>query len=159
MNYSISIFVIIIILIILIISINYIFSISKINIFPLYDKSIKSNNKLDPIMDPRYNMQEVCKQSALLEEHIMNPKKRCCDCICKHFLLITGYAEEAVELATNKVNRYPNMKESCILYNDLFKDWLKIKKDGLDKNEEELLNIADKLRKNRKILVSQYFYT
>ena len=112
------------------------------------------DTKLDPIMDPAYNMKEVCKQSVLLEEHLMNQKKRCSDCITKHFLLITGYVEEAVGLATNEIDKYPFMKESCKIYNDLFKKWLEVKKAGMD--EKSILDIAHELRIRRKILVNEY---
>lgn len=158
MDYAIL-FISLIILLITILSISFFFNSSKINISPHYDKTVIINPKLDPILDPAYNMREVCKQSTLLEEHIMNPKKRCSDCITKHFMLITAYIEEGITLATDKVNRYPHIKESCKLYNDLFKEWLEIRKNGIDKNEDQLLTIADKLRKQRKILVAEYYHS
>ena len=43
---------------------------------------------LDPVSNPAYNMQQIVKQSILLEEHITNKNKRCRDCITKHFLHI-----------------------------------------------------------------------
>ncbi len=51
-----------------------------------------------PIMHPLYNMREVCKQSALLEDHLNNERKRCVDCIRKHFLTIEALLEEALSL-------------------------------------------------------------
>jgi hypothetical protein len=51
-----------------------------------------------PIMHPLYNLREICKQSALLEDHLNNPRKRCRDCIRKHFLTIEALFEEAVSL-------------------------------------------------------------
>jgi hypothetical protein len=53
---------------------------------------------IDPVMDPVYNMKEIVKQSIVLEEHINHERKRCKDCITKHFLHIVGLAEEAVSL-------------------------------------------------------------
>lgn len=51
-----------------------------------------------PIMHPLFNLREVCKQCALLEDHLFNPRKRCPDCIRKHFLTIEALFEEAVSL-------------------------------------------------------------
>ena len=51
-----------------------------------------------PIMSPLYNLREICKQIALLEEHLNQPRKRCPDCIRKHFLTIEALFEEAVSL-------------------------------------------------------------
>ena len=81
---------------------------------------IKSCGALDPVSDPKYNMQQIVKQSILLEEHLTNKNKRCRDCITKHFQHIIGLAEEAQMLATTKCNKYPLLSESVIIYNDLF---------------------------------------
>lgn len=51
-----------------------------------------------PIMSPLYNLREICKQTALLEEHLNQPRKRCPDCIRKHFLTIEALFEEAISL-------------------------------------------------------------
>ncbi len=51
-----------------------------------------------PIMNPLYNLREICKQIALLEEHLNQPRKRCPDCIRKHFLTIEALFEEAISL-------------------------------------------------------------
>jgi len=51
-----------------------------------------------PVLDPMYNMREMCKQIILLEDHLFQKQKRCHDCICKHFLTIEALAEEAVTL-------------------------------------------------------------
>jgi len=48
---------------------------------------------LDPVSDPKYNMQQIVKQSILLEEHLINKNKRCRDCITKHFQHIIRLAE------------------------------------------------------------------
>ena len=54
-----------------------------------------------PVMNPLFNLREICKQSALLEDHLNNPRKRCPDCIRKHFLTIEAFYEEAVSLDKN----------------------------------------------------------
>jgi len=51
-----------------------------------------------PIFDPAYNFREVCKQLALLEDHLLHAPKRCLDCIRKHLLTAEALAEEAVSL-------------------------------------------------------------
>jgi hypothetical protein len=108
---------------------------------------------LDPVSNPAYNMQQIVKQSILLEEHLMNKNKRCRDCITKHFLHIIGLAEEAQMLATNKCNKYPLINESVEIYNDLFNEWIKNKDDVYN-----ILNISDKLRTHRKKLIAIYFF-
>lgn len=49
-------------------------------------------------MHPLFNLREICKQSVLLEDHLNNPRKRCSDCIRKHFLTIEALFEEAISL-------------------------------------------------------------
>ena len=114
---------------------------------------VTSCGALDPVSDPKYNMQQIVKQSILLEEHLTNKNKRCRDCITKHFQHIIGLAEEAKMLATNKCNKYPLMNESVEIYNDLFNEWMKNRND-----ENKILEISDKLRVHRKKLIAIYFF-
>jgi hypothetical protein len=114
---------------------------------------IKSCGALDPVSNPAYNMQQIVKQSILLEEHITNKNKRCRDCITKHFLHIIGLAEEAQMLASNKCYKYPLINESVEIYNKLFNEWIKVKDDNL-----RILNISDELRIHRKKLIAIYFF-
>ena len=114
---------------------------------------VKSCGALDPVSDPSYNMQQIVKQSILLEEHITNKNKRCRDCITKHFLHIIGLAEEAQMLAANKCNNYPLINESVEIYNRLFKDWMRVKDDNT-----RVLNVSDELRIHRKKLIAIYFF-
>jgi hypothetical protein len=116
-----------------------------------------SCDSIDPVSDPRYNMQQIIKQSILLEEHLTNKNKRCRDCITKHFLHIIGLAEEAQMLATNKIDKYPLINESVILYNELFKVWIK-NKNMNGKDESYVLYCTDKLRDHRKQLIVIYFF-
>ncbi len=115
--------------------------------------NIKSCGALDPVSDPRYNMQQIVKQSILLEEHLTNKNKRCRDCITKHFQHIIGLAEEAQMLATSKIDKYPLLNESVNLYNELFNSWLKDRN-----NENKIMEITDKLRIHRKKLIAIYFF-
>jgi hypothetical protein len=114
-------------------------------------------DSIDPVSDPRYNMQQIIKQSILLEEHLTNKNKRCRDCITKHFLHIIGLAEEAQMLATNKIDKYPLINQSVILYNELFKVWIK-NKNLNGKDETYILYCTDKLRDHRKQLIVIYFF-
>jgi hypothetical protein len=114
---------------------------------------VKSCGALDPVSDPSYNMQQIVKQSILLEEHITNKNKRCRDCITKHFLHIIGLAEEAQMLAANKCNNYPLINESVEIYNRLFKEWMRVKDDNT-----RVLNVSDELRIHRKKLIAIYFF-
>lgn len=59
---------------------------------------MSSDQGLLPIMSPLYNLREICKQIVLLEDHLNQPRKRCPDCIRKHFLTIEALFEEAVSL-------------------------------------------------------------
>jgi hypothetical protein len=54
------------------------------------------------ISDPRYNLREIAKQMILLEQHLLEPKKYCPDCISKHLLTIEALAEEAQCLDTHQ---------------------------------------------------------
>lgn len=115
--------------------------------------NIKTCGALDPVSNPAYNMQQIVKQSILLEEHITNKNKRCRDCITKHFLHIIGLAEEAQMLATNKCNKYPLINENVELYNKLFNKWINNKDDEIVN-----LTVSDELRINRKKLIAIYFF-
>jgi hypothetical protein len=65
------------------------------------------NDSLLPVLDCRFNLREICKQSILLEDHLSHDKKRCYDCCIKHFLAIEGLSEEAVTL--DKDSTYKNL--------------------------------------------------
>ena len=123
------------------------------------NKCTTTCDSLDPVSDPQYNMQQIIKQSILLEEHLTNKNKRCRDCITKHFLHIIGLAEEAQMLATNKIEKYPLIKESVELYNELFKIWIKNNKiNNGDGNDSYILYCTNKLRDHRKQLIVLYFF-
>lgn len=112
-------------------------------------------SSIDPVSDPKYNMQQIVKQSILLEEHLANKNKRCRDCITKHFLHIIGLAEEAQMLATDKIDQYPLINECVELYNKLFETWL----ERYDMNiENNSLTCCDELRTMRKRLIAIYFF-
>lgn len=55
-----------------------------------------------PVMSPWFNVREIIKQCLMLEDHLFQPRKRCPDCISKHFLTIEAFLEEAVTLDKTK---------------------------------------------------------
>jgi hypothetical protein len=54
--------------------------------------------ELMPVMDVRHNVREIAKQLILLEDHLTQPRKRCNDCIRKHFAFAEALAEEGCGL-------------------------------------------------------------
>ena len=105
-------------------------------------EGINSENKrgLLPIMSPLFNMREICKQIALLEDHLNQVRKRCPDCIRKHFLTIEALFEEAVSLDKEKeYGEYLYGKaEMCRLLQEAWVD------------DEDEFEIAQTLRELRK---------
>lgn len=57
----------------------------------------KGHGKLS-ILDPKFNLREVCKHCALLEDHLFQKNKRCEQCVRKHLLTIEAFLEEAITL-------------------------------------------------------------
>jgi len=54
--------------------------------------------ELMPVMDVRHNVREIAKQLILLEDHLSQARKRCDDCIRKHFAFVEALAEEGCGL-------------------------------------------------------------
>ena len=105
------------------------------------------NTDLLPIMDPLFNMRECVKQCILLEDHLFQKKKRCEDCIKKHFLTIEGLAEEAISLDKENQHNLGDLK--------LADNIRQIEKKYI--NDEDPINIAQSLRQIRKPLMVKYF--
>lgn len=74
------------------------------------EKGCSENKNLLPILDPLFNMREICKQSVLLEDHLFQTRKRCEDCVTKHALSIEALAEEAITL--DKENIHSNVLQT-----------------------------------------------
>lgn len=101
-----------------------------------------------PIMNPLFNLREVSKQMTLLEDHLNNPRKRCPDCICKHFLTIEALFEEAVSLDSEfKYSKFLDGKAQEI--RDLQGLWLDFK--DTDVADKGYLMLAQSLRAMRKV--------
>lgn len=98
-------------------------------------------------MHPLYNLREICKQSALLEDHLNNERKRCSDCIRKHFLTIEALFEEAMSLDTG--GKWLDIIEGkADVVRDLQSRWI---------DEEDPLEIAQDLREIRKDMAGECF--
>ena len=68
-----------------------------------YDKMKKVVNhkcprKIMPVLNPCFNIREVVKNMLLINDHLLDPDRRCYDCLLKHSLLIEGFLEEAMTL-------------------------------------------------------------
>jgi len=107
----------------------------------------KSGAKLLPVLDPCFNMREICKQSILLEDHIFQESKSCQDCIRKHFLCIESLAEEAITLDSKNKYHFSDLK--------LPDKYRKIQKEFLAGNDVQ--SIAQQLRQIRKPLMAKYY--
>ena len=159
------IFIIVIITWLYLLVIGYIFYIKKCKKQHIHSEKSKLNanipcdahicGALDPVSDPKYNMQQIIKQSILLEEHLANKNKRCRDCITKHFLHIIGLTEEAQMLATNKIDKYPLVNDCVVLYSSLFEEWMAHYNKP---DSDNILYCCDKLRSMRKKLIIVYYF-
>jgi hypothetical protein len=110
----------------------------------------KSCNALLPVMDPMYNMREICKQSILLEDHLFQKEKRCHDCICKHFLTIEALAEEAITL--DKDLKHPEINVLPTKVRTITKKYI-----DNHTNENQPPLTAQQLREIRKDLMQKCF--
>jgi len=108
----------------------------------------KTGNRLLPVLDPCFNMREICKQCILLEDHLFQSEKRCTDCIKKHFLTIEALAEEAITL--DKKNEYHLSKI------ELPEKVRKLEREFIEEKDPEY--IAQQLRQIRKPLMEKYFH-
>lgn len=109
------------------------------------------NLNLFPVLDPEFNMREVSKQCLLLEDHLNNKRKRCFDCIRKHFLIIDGFLEEAVSLEKD-IKKRDDYRNKFLEWIDLEKEYAKNPTDSGNMD-----NVSKKIRLFRKPLVEKYF--
>ena len=56
-----------------------------------------------PLRDPAFCLRECVKDLALLEDHLIQPSRRCSDCIGKHCLRAEAFAEEATTMGAGDV--------------------------------------------------------
>lgn len=100
-----------------------------------------------PILDPAFNIREICKQMILLEDHLFQRRRNCHDCIRKHLLFMEGFAEEAITLDSDR-------KYSHILKNlpEKIRQAEKMYWAG-----EPLDHVANYIRKLRKSMTKEFF--
>lgn len=110
----------------------------------------KSCTDLLPVLDPMYNMREICKQLILLEDHLFQKEKRCHDCICKHFLTIEALAEEAITL--DKHQKYPELNDIPTKVRKITKKYIMNHKDTA-----QHAITAQELRELRKSMMQKSF--
>ncbi len=109
----------------------------------------KTEHDMDllPIMSPLFNLREICKQMSLLEDHLNNVRKRCPDCIRKHFLTIEALFEEALSLDLD--NEYGDTLDGKAQeIRDLISEWIDCRET--EKSHEGHKAIAQALRVMRK---------
>lgn len=111
-----------------------------------------NGEKIDPLMDPRYNLRECSKHLILLEDHLFHKEKRCKDCILKHCLMIEGLLDEGITLDKN---REYDIHTSLNLFRNVFKNLSKNLKDN-NLNDSDCSNYAQELREIRKPLCQTY---
>lgn len=106
-----------------------------------------TKKRILPVLDPLFNLREICKQIILLEDHLSQKGKRCHDCISKHFLYLEGLAEEAITLDRDMkhIEKIENLPDE---FRTLQKEYLS--------NIDPLI-ISQKLRKIRKIYMEDSF--
>jgi hypothetical protein len=113
-------------------------------------------SKLDPILDPKFNLREVAKHMILLEDHLFQPGRRCDDCINKHRLALEAFLEEAITL--DKTGEYQKIINSTLVqFRQIMKEWVdKVRRNPVGNVEEVYFNTAQKLRTLRKPLCMSY---
>lgn len=112
-------------------------------------QKIMNEKKLLPILHYKYNLREIVKQIILLEDHLINEKKQCHDCIIKHFLAIEALSEEALTL--NK-----NLTKDSPMYS-LPDEIRKLQRLWYDNKETKTIETAQALRKIRKVYMEDSF--
>lgn len=95
-----------------------------------------------PVLDCRFNLREICKQSVLLEDHLTHDEKRCSDCCMKHFLALEGLCEEALTLDKSGeiMDEYRDLPEQI---RNIQKLWL----DDPHKNAHKCSQLLREIRK------------
>ena len=108
----------------------------------------KCRNDLLPILDVKFNIREAVKNMLLIEDHLLDKRRRCMDCCKKHMLLIESFLEEGISL--DKKGKYVKKLEKDIkIIRELQKKLLEGRKNYFD--------IAIKIRKLRKKYFKESF--
>ena len=107
----------------------------------------QDHTKLLPVMDPQFNLREICKQCILLEDHLSHDEKRCFDCCVKHFLTIEALAEEAITLDSATTNCSSKIQQLPSRVRNLQFQW----HQNPDKNSHLVSQELRKIRKDFQI--------
>lgn len=94
-----------------------------------------------PVLNPKFNMREICKQCILLEDHLSHTEKRCSDCCIKHFLTIEALAEEAVTLDKDQSVVSQQIRELPGRVRSLQKKWFQDPDNSAHSVSQELRKI------------------
>lgn len=119
-------------------------------------KARGETRKLDPILDPKFNLREVAKHMILLEDHLFQPGRRCDDCINKHRLTLEAFLEEAITL--DKTGEHRKIIEKTLQrFKQIMKEWVeKVRRNPVANVDEVYFTTAQKLREVRKPLCMAY---
>ena len=109
--------------------------------------SDQDQDKLLPVMDPKFNLREICKQCILLEDHLTHDEKRCFDCCVKHFLTIEALAEEAITLDPTQTHCSPKIQQLPSFIRNLQSKW----HQDPDNNSHAVSQELRKIRKDFQI--------
>lgn len=101
----------------------------------------KCKQDLLPILDVRFNIREAVKNMLLIEDHLLDKRRRCMDCCKKHLLLIESFLEEGISL--DKKGKYCKKIEKDV------KVIRKLQKKLLE-GRKNYYDIAMEIRKLRK---------
>ena len=108
----------------------------------------KCRQKLLPILDVQFNLREAVKNMLLIEDHLLDKRRRCMDCCKKHMLLIESFLEEGITL--DKTGKYKKKFENEI------KKIRKLQKKLLE-GRKNYFDIAMSIRKIRKKYLDESF--
>jgi hypothetical protein len=108
----------------------------------------KCRKDLLPILDVRFNIREAVKNMLLIEDHLLDKRRRCMDCCKKHLLLIESFLEEGITL--DKTGKYKkDLENETKKIRELQKKLLEGRKNYFD--------IAMNIRKIRKKYLNESF--
>lgn len=108
----------------------------------------------EALLDPAHNLKEVAEQLILLEDHLAHPRRRCHDCITKHYLTIEAFLREAITL--DKTHEYfDEIQDLLNCIKPVMIQLLQKIKNGKPSNKE-YLDTCQILRDNRKKIMIKY---
>jgi molecular chaperone GrpE (heat shock protein) len=113
-------------------------------------KKVNHKCKADllPILDVEFNIREAVKNMLLLEDHLLDKRRRCMDCCKKNMLLLEEFLEEGITL--DKKGKYvKELEKNSKIVRNLQKKLLEGRKNYFD--------IAMEIRKMRRKMFDRAF--